>query len=769
MNTRAPSSGRDPLARRCAGWLVLLALGWLPALAQTEGVVRWAFSTLSSSAAGNILSSPAVASDGTVYIGVEIGSGSSTTPEGRLFAIRPDGSLHWSFSTADWIDSTPAIAPDGTIYFGCWDGYLYALRSDGTLKWRFAIGTFVSASPALASDGTIYIGSGNGTLSAVTPEGTLKWSYPAADWIDSSPAINAADGTLYFGSWDNHVYALRPDGSEKWRFATGDDVVASPAIGPDGTVYVASRDQSLYALTAAGQLKWKVDYTDLLESSPVVTAAATILVATTGGRVHALQPDGTELWRFPRADQLALDALYSTPAVRSDGSILLGTSNSTVHALRSDGSLLWQTALSDWADSSPVLASEGTVYIGCTDKKLYSIYGNGLGLDSAAAWPAFRRHAPRSGRSPLITISVAPLSAAVTAGQPMTLTTAGYADGGPAVTVSWQLNGRSLLGATGATLALSAVQSANAALYAATLANSAVSRRTSPAVVGPLSNSKVLGLATEVAAGIRHPNGNLYDQTLLTGAAASITADAGQVTRLSYIDLDNDIVQVEFSGAGTVSIVLDASSGPSNPINYTQDLAYMKGHASIVVVGADETSNLSVFSVGRLTAWDPTGTYNFLLPISATNLPANNGSPLFVGHEATVYDGTADLAFVAIQSTNGRFGGIRTGNAMYFATQGLTGIYAPGVHFVGPVVVGDISAADAALPVFIVGSTADARIAGGGLLQQNGEPVHVSGLTRLQLTEGSTSHGTLLPAQTIQAQLEENGADVTALAVTASP
>lgn len=769
MSTRGPVSCRCWLLGPRVRCLAFLAFGSLPVLAQTDGAVRWAFSTLSSSTAGNILSSPAVAGDGTVCVGVEIGSASSTTPGGRLFAIRPDGSLRWSFSTSDWIDSTPAIASDGTIYFGCWDGNLYALRSDGTLKWQFAIGSFVSASPALAADGTIYLGSGNGTLSAVAPDGTLKWSYPAADWIDSSPAINAADGTIYFGSWDHHVYALRRDGSEKWRYATGDNIVASPAIGADGTVYVASRDQSLYALTAAGQLKWKVDYADLLESSPVVTAAGTILVATTGGRLHALRPDGTELWRHPRADQAALEPLYSTPAVRSDGTVLFGTSNSTVHALRSDGSLLWQAALGDWADSSPVLAGDGTIYVGCTDKKLYSIHGNGQPLDAAAAWPAFRRQAQRSGRSPLVTISVAPASLTVAAGQPATLTTAGYADSGPAITTAWQLNGSSLESATAATLTLSAVQPGVAGLYSATLANSAASRRTDPAVVGPLSNAKVLGAAREVGSDILHPNGNRYDQTMLTGAAASITADPDQITRLSYIDLDDDIVQVEFSGAGTVSIVLDAASGPANPVNYAQDLGYMRGHASIVVTGADETSNLSVFTVGRATAWDPTGTYNFLLPISETNLPANNGSPLFVGHEATVYDGTADLAFVAIQSTNGRFGGIRTANATYFATRGFTGIYAPGVNFVGPVFVGDISASDAAVPVFIVGSTSDARVAGGDLLQHNNEPVRVSGVSRLQLTDGSTSHGTLLLAQSIQAQLEENGADVTELAVTVSP
>ena len=70
---------------------------------------------------------------------------------------------------------------------------------------------------------------------------------------------------------------------------------------------------------------------------------------------------------------------------------------------------------------------------------------------------------------------------------------------------------------------------------------------------------------------------------------------------------EDDIVQVEFSGAGALTIVLDSPSGPATPVNYKQEtVAYMKGHATIVVTGADNTTNLTVFSVGTITAQNPT-------------------------------------------------------------------------------------------------------------------------------------------------------------------
>ncbi len=386
------------------GWAVVSLVVALAASlrAQADGAQRWAFSTLSSSSVGNIVSSPTVGPDGTVYIGVEIGTSGSVSASGRLFAINPNGSLKWSYPAPDWVDSAPAIAPDGTIYFGCWDGNVYALNPNGTKKWAFNAGAFVASSPALGSDGTIYIGSGGSSLYAINPDGTEKWNFPVADWIDSAPAI-APDGTIYFGSWDNNIYAVRPDGTEKWRYTTGDDVVGSPAIAADGTIYAGSRDLALYALTPSGALKWSVGTGDTLEASPALGADGTIYIPTTGGRLYAFNADGTERWRYPRADQAALSPLYSTPAVRADGTIVFGTSNNALYVLNADGTLKFKSALGDWADSSPVVTLDGSIYIGCSDKRLYAF--TGTSPLSMTDWPQFHRDVQRTGRQSLGLVS----------------------------------------------------------------------------------------------------------------------------------------------------------------------------------------------------------------------------------------------------------------------------------------------------------------------------------------------------------------------------
>lgn len=128
-----------------------------------EGIERWKFE------AEPIISSPAIAKDGTIYIGSCI---SCETLRGTLYAINPDGTLKWRFETSNSIDSSPAIAKDGTIYVGDDDGYLYAIYPNGTEKWSFGIHGNTFSSPAIGSDGIIYIGSNNGKLYAVYPNGT---------------------------------------------------------------------------------------------------------------------------------------------------------------------------------------------------------------------------------------------------------------------------------------------------------------------------------------------------------------------------------------------------------------------------------------------------------------------------------------------------------------------------------------------------------------------------------------------------------------------
>ena len=184
--------------------------------------------------------------------------GSITSPGGTLGTSDGAGKKKWEFVTGHLVYSSPAIASDGTIYFGSVDKKVYALNPDGTEKWNFATGGFVRSSPAIGTDGTVYFGSNDGNLYALNPDGTKRWEYVTGGGIwCTSPAIGA-DGTIYIGSDDNKVYALNPDGTKRWEITAGHWVRSSPAVGADGTVYVGSTDGKLYALEGkTGINKWE--------------------------------------------------------------------------------------------------------------------------------------------------------------------------------------------------------------------------------------------------------------------------------------------------------------------------------------------------------------------------------------------------------------------------------------------------------------------------------------------------------------------------------
>src|SRR5678815_3881993 len=131
------------------------------------------------------------------------------------------GTLRWSTYTGDVILSSPALAADGTIYVGSYDQKLYALTgAPGATNWSFSVApagndyAYIFSSPAVGPDGTIYFGTDvflsrnrhTGSFYALRPNGTLKWVKDFSNSIYSDPAV-APDGTVYFGCYDTNVYA----------------------------------------------------------------------------------------------------------------------------------------------------------------------------------------------------------------------------------------------------------------------------------------------------------------------------------------------------------------------------------------------------------------------------------------------------------------------------------------------------------------------------------------------------------------------------------
>jgi len=65
--------------------------------------------------------------------------------------------------------------------------------------------------------------------------------------------------------------------------------------------------------------------------------------------------------------------ITSSPAIDSDGNIFFGSWDRKLYALSSDGIFLWSFNTGGIVKSSPTIGSDRTLYFGSTDGNLYAI------------------------------------------------------------------------------------------------------------------------------------------------------------------------------------------------------------------------------------------------------------------------------------------------------------------------------------------------------------------------------------------------------------
>jgi len=277
-----------------------------------------------------IFSAPAIDENDVIYVGT------IWAMPNYLYAFyTSNGTLKWKYKIGnDDILSSPAIASDGTVYFGCSDHNIYALYPNGTLKWKYETGSQVLSSPAIGDDETIYCGSHDTYLYALYPNnGTVKWKFPTGYYVRVSPCI-ADDGTIYCVSRDGYLYAVYPNGTMKWN--TNVHAGTSPTIGQDGTVYAGWKE--LYAVNPTdGSVKWTFDPGSdrtIQGGTPCNSVDGTIYFGTSdGGEIIAVNPDGTEKWRKQ------IGTCESAPAIGEDGTVYVGSRHNMYGYLHAIGPL----------------------------------------------------------------------------------------------------------------------------------------------------------------------------------------------------------------------------------------------------------------------------------------------------------------------------------------------------------------------------------------------------------------------------------------------
>lgn len=376
-----------------------------------DGTLAWKSKKIGS----HFLYSPAVGSGGTVY------SGGSKEDKYGIMAISPDNKIKWFKANTRWTPSlgmggfsSPVLGQNEIIYL-TGTKELYALNSDGTVKWTSPISYYILS---IQANDTLVEKLNENKIPVKLKNSMEKENYPIENgkppMRDHSPVFKVEKDKKWFlagFSSGKFVVFKRGNELEVYRFISYDSLSPPPAIGPDGNIYVVgyeglfafsqdgsriwsrkmggygltigsngtiyvNRGRVLDVITTENEKKWRFSMLDRREwiAGIGLGPQKTVYITTAHqgenlGRVIALNLEGENKWSF-KVD----GKINTSPAIGSNGKVYFGSMDNKVYCVNPDGTLNWKYSTDGPIKySSPAIGSTGTVYVGTASGTLYAI------------------------------------------------------------------------------------------------------------------------------------------------------------------------------------------------------------------------------------------------------------------------------------------------------------------------------------------------------------------------------------------------------------
>ena len=245
---------------------------------------------------GNILSPPAIETNGVVYFG---------SYSGTFYALNPDGSKRFSIEGYEPFYSSPALTYDGTIIitsgnddFDPYSGHIIGFRPSGRERFIIDANYNIYSQPAIAEDGGIYVSTYGGHIYKLNIEGDVHWSKFQGPSI-FRPPILLDSNTVVFPSYIGLI-TLNSDGVERWRNGASGGLARSYLVADlEKNIYVPDVYGNLYAYSYSGGLKWVFrDDGQHVFGTPSLDSSSNIYFGDASGSIYSIDPSGVKNWQY---------------------------------------------------------------------------------------------------------------------------------------------------------------------------------------------------------------------------------------------------------------------------------------------------------------------------------------------------------------------------------------------------------------------------------------------------------------------------------------
>ncbi|MDE2206499.1 MAG: PQQ-binding-like beta-propeller repeat protein [Armatimonadetes bacterium] len=259
-------------------------------------------------------------------------------------------SIYWQFTSIPTPNNPAAVVEDGNTAYLAAGARVYAVNlADGSEKWRYPrsgnLPSTIQGTPAIA-DGTLYLATGEGLAALDTATGKPAWpTYHVRGGAATAPRV--VGSAVYFAGQNGSFYGVDAhsglslggvwDQNGRIGIPSGGDLVGDFDIANGSLIYITA-DQAMHSVNiGTGVQEWARRMDADVSNAHLVLGGEVMYVAAQNTLMQLRTMNGDPRWTIPLPSSAA-----TPPAVGPDGTVYLVCSNRRVYAINAQGHGAWK-------------------------------------------------------------------------------------------------------------------------------------------------------------------------------------------------------------------------------------------------------------------------------------------------------------------------------------------------------------------------------------------------------------------------------------------